>query len=361
MGNSRNSKFAQDVNIPAIQVDNAEFQGYKCYPQQSCNLEPQVSKFNFLKTRSQHTPDPCELTQQTKQQKKCDNITVAPLKSGMSGSLPAKLEFLSPFFSLDKKMFLKCPIVLEQTTYSPNIKSQTSSQNPCTTNSSHLQDLKDRFQVEKKLGKGSFGVTYEAIDLMTKSKIALKRLKNYNEEPIQLEEQKKTKQQVEMKKDINNTRELQILTKLKKCDRVPKLLWHGFHKNYKVIAMELQSKNLCTLFENSGRKFSLKSCIHIAIETLQFKKYTSLKYFKHTYFLASKKKSCMEQLHACGVVHRDIKPQNFLIGIKNPSKVYIIDFGLSTWFVDHVQGKHIPYKDRCSPVGTGTTIKQLQQ
>ncbi|ETO28292.1 hypothetical protein RFI_08838 [Reticulomyxa filosa] len=34
-----------------------------------------------------------------------------------------------------------------------------------------------RFQLHKKLGKGSFGVTYEAIDLLTTSKIALKVIK----------------------------------------------------------------------------------------------------------------------------------------------------------------------------------------
>jgi serine/threonine protein kinase len=38
----------------------------------------------------------------------------------------------------------------------------------------------------------------------------------------------------------------------------------------------------------------------------------------------------MESMHNRGFIHRDIKSDNFLIGLKeNISKIYAIDFGLS--------------------------------
>jgi casein kinase 1 len=60
----------------------------------------------------------------------------------------------------------------------------------------------------------------------------------------------------------------------------------------------------------------------------------------------------IEYLHSVRYIHKDIKPENILIGVgKNCSSLYIIDFGLSRKYVNK-NGSHIEFQDNLPFVGT---------
>ena len=49
----------------------------------------------------------------------------------------------------------------------------------------------------------------------------------------------------------------------------------------------------------------------------------------------------LEWIHSKNIIYRDIKPENFLLGIDDPNVIYIIDFGLFKKYRSSKTGKHI--------------------
>lgn len=60
----------------------------------------------------------------------------------------------------------------------------------------------------------------------------------------------------------------------------------------------------------------------------------------------------IELVHKKKFLHRDIKPDNFLMGVEEKKdRVYLIDFGLAKRYKKH-NGQHIKYRDGKKLTGT---------
>jgi len=62
-------------------------------------------------------------------------------------------------------------------------------------------------------------------------------------------------------------------------------------------------------------------------------------------------------IHSRGYLYRDIKPENFVMGLnKKNNTIFIVDFGLSKRYKDKKTNEHIPYRENKGLVGTARYV-----
>lgn len=181
-------------------------------------------------------------------------------------------------------------------------------------NNDHIM-ICQRYVLVKQLGVGSFGEIYAGIDITLPDNHPDKLV------AIKLESKNKTTQLLNYEGEL-----YRYLYKTKKC--IPKLYWCGVQDDYNVLVIEMLGPNLENLFSICGHRFSLKCVIVLAQEVLNRINY----------------------VHSRGIVHRDIKPDNFLIGL-HTNDVYIIDFGLCKLY-KQLNNTHIPMCTNKKLIGT---------
>ncbi|XP_052765054.1 casein kinase I-like isoform X2 [Mya arenaria] len=170
----------------------------------------------------------------------------------------------------------------------------------------------NKYRLGRKIGSGSFGDIYLGTDIS-----------NGEEVGIKLEYVKTKHPQLHIESKIYRVMQGGV--------GIPTIKWCGAEGDYNVMVMELLGPSLEDLFNFCSRKFSLKTVLLLADQLI----------------------SRIEYIHSKNFIHRDVKPDNFLMGLgKKGNLVYIIDFGLAKKYRDARTHQHIPYRENKNLTGT---------
>lgn len=169
-----------------------------------------------------------------------------------------------------------------------------------------------RFEIDKALGAGCFGVVYRGKNTESNSEVAVK-----------FEDLQARTQQLEQEWTI-----LQLINKPAQPQGFSECFYFGREGRYHCLVLELLG-------------LSLEDCVQTCKGT--FKPLT-------TALIAEQLIRRLEYLHSKGIIHRDIKPENFMWGRKSKiHHVFMIDFGLSKRYYDK---QHVAMREKLSLTGT---------
>ena len=171
------------------------------------------------------------------------------------------------------------------------------------------------YQIKKKLGAGAFGEIFLATNLKTKGDFAVK-CEAVNTKHPQLFYEAKL---------INYLNNEETLDK-----GIPHTYFCCTEGEHNILVMDLLGPSLEELFNQCNKRFDLKTSCQLAIQMIDRIEFVQKKQF----------------------IHRDIKPDNFLMGgEKRSHKLYLIDFGLAKKYVQK-DNSHIIYRDNKNLTGT---------
>eukprot|EP00756_Hemistasia_phaeocysticola_P026141 Hpha_TRINITY_DN16043_c1_g1::TRINITY_DN16043_c1_g1_i1::g.119248::m.119248/K02218/CSNK1, CKI; casein kinase 1 len=173
----------------------------------------------------------------------------------------------------------------------------------------------NKYRIGRKVGGGSFGDIYQGTNIQTGEPVAIK-----------LEPVKTRHPQL-----LYESRLYKILNSGSGAVGIPRVHWYGVEGDYNVMVIDLLGPSLEDLFNFMNRKFTVKTTLMLADQMI----------------------SRVEFVHSKNFLHRDIKPDNFLMGVGSRGHhVYMIDFGLAKKYRDPKSHQHIPYKEGKNLTGT---------
>ncbi|XP_039760582.1 casein kinase I isoform X1 [Pararge aegeria] len=173
-------------------------------------------------------------------------------------------------------------------------------------------NVADKYRIIRRIGGGSFGDIYLGINICNGEEVAVKIESIKARHPQLLYESR-------------------VYKMLQGGIGIPHIRWYGFEKDHNILVMDLLGPSLEDLFNFCSRQFTIKTVLMLADQMM----------------------GRVEYIHCKCFIHRDIKPDNFLMGIgRHCNKLYMIDFGLAKKFRDLRSRAHICYREDKNLTGT---------
>jgi len=171
--------------------------------------------------------------------------------------------------------------------------------------------LLSKYKVINKLGNGGFGRVYYVEDIESKNYYAAK-LENIESSSAKL-----------LEKEANILKNLQSIG-------IPQFISYGKYDKYNILIMELLGQSLQKLFLSKNKKLSLKTVCMLGIQMVDR----------------------IEYIHYKNIIHGDLKPENFAMGIGQKDHIlYCIDFGFNSKYWNSKNKCHIPFQKKALFVG----------
>jgi len=170
--------------------------------------------------------------------------------------------------------------------------------------------VEGKYRLDRKVGEGAYGLIFAGINKNTDEEVAVKIERCGDSSPLR--------------------NEARIYAALRGVNGVPRMRSWGTEGKYNYLVVDLLGESLEERRVSSGGILGLKKVLGIGLQMLER----------------------IRDIHNCGLIHRDVKPANFMFGSQSSDRdvLYVIDFGMTKIYR---QGRrHVSLTNGRSMLGT---------